>query len=70
MHTKKIGSFFLPHGVEHRCKNVRFLFWSRFYVFKSFILDVFLFLKNVGKVQNLKFNEFINNRILYPIIRV
>jgi len=33
MHTKKIGSFFLPHGVEHRCKNVRFLFWSRFYVF-------------------------------------
>jgi len=54
-----------------------FLFWSRFFTFLTFILfsKRFLFKKNVGKVQSGKqitrSNEIdLNNRILYPVIRM
>jgi len=58
---------------KHRCKNVflRFLIWSHFFTF--LIFQTFFILKNVGKVgtcRNFKFNGFINNRILYPVIRM
>jgi len=34
-------------GIQHRCKNVFFTFFNVFY-----FSNVFLFLKNVGKVQS------------------
>ena len=64
---------------------LRFLFWSSFYVFNVFFIfqTFFIFKKNVGKVRAAsrltrstfkitatKSNGFINNRILYPVIRM
>jgi len=64
-------------GIDVKNDFLRFfIFWSRFLRFLTFFYfsNVFLFLKNVGKVQsicrNSKFNVFINNRILYPAIRM
>ena len=41
-------------------------FLNVFFIFQM----LFYFFKNIGKVLNLKFNGFINNRILYPVIRM
>ena len=63
---------------NHRCKKTFFTFFILFTFFKIFLTfflfpKLFLF-KKIGKVQstckNLKFNGFINNRILYPVIRM
>jgi len=40
---------------DHRCKKLRFLSWSLFYVFNDFLFSKrFFYLKNVGKVQSSK----------------
>jgi len=51
--VQQLAKFLTERRAVHRCKKrsfTFFLFWSRFNVF--YFSKVFLFLKNVGKVQN------------------